>query len=204
LPLVAGDEVLGALSFGTLREERQWPIDLRERLAVVAHVFANALARKRSDLELRSANAELSRLKERLEIDNQYLRQELSAVTDDDAIVAVTSLSADATASSEPNARHVAARSSVTKFGHSASARNVTSGSMMRGFRLLPSLNTSPSSRNSRKEDSFWRMRSTTNLRTCCACCEIFASHFSLADSAFDKHKWALHFVGFHFFQFDG
>ena len=48
LPLVSGDEVLGALTFGLMREERQWPVDLQERLAVVAHVFANASARKRS------------------------------------------------------------------------------------------------------------------------------------------------------------
>jgi transcriptional regulator with GAF, ATPase, and Fis domain len=87
-PLVSGDDVLGALTFGTMRVERQWPVELRERLAVVAHVFANALARKRSDLELRAANAELRRLKDQLEIDNQYLRQELGAATSDDAIVA--------------------------------------------------------------------------------------------------------------------
>jgi transcriptional regulator with GAF, ATPase, and Fis domain len=87
-PLVSGDDVLGALTFGTVRVERQWPVELRERLAVVAHVFANALARKRSDLELRAANAELRRLKDQLEIDNQYLRQELGAATSDDAIVA--------------------------------------------------------------------------------------------------------------------
>jgi len=88
LPLLVGEESLGVLSFGTVYAERQWPAGLGERLSSVAHVFAEALHRKRSELELRTAHAELLRLKERLEIDNQYLRQELTAVIDDDAIVA--------------------------------------------------------------------------------------------------------------------
>jgi transcriptional regulator with GAF, ATPase, and Fis domain len=88
LPLVVGNDVVGVVTFGTVYEERQWPADLAERLSIVAHVFGHALHRKRSELELRAAHAELIRLKERLEIDNQYLRQELGTVTDDDAIVA--------------------------------------------------------------------------------------------------------------------
>ena len=77
LPLVAGGSVVGVLAFGMLRHEREWPDLLRERLSVVAHVFANALERKRSDLALQKSLAEVTQLKERLELDNQYLRQEL-------------------------------------------------------------------------------------------------------------------------------
>jgi len=51
LPLVAGESVVGSLSFGTLQHEREWPDLLKERLSVVADVFANALERKRSDLD---------------------------------------------------------------------------------------------------------------------------------------------------------
>ena len=87
-PLVAGGSVVGALAFGALRQEREWPEVLRDRLSAVAHVFANALERKRSDLALQHAYAEVTQLKERLELDNQYLRQELAADTADDAIVA--------------------------------------------------------------------------------------------------------------------
>jgi formate hydrogenlyase transcriptional activator len=87
-PLVVGGSVVGALAFGTLWRERAWPDVLRERLSVVAHVFANALARKWSDLELQHAYSEVSQLKERLELDNQYLRQELGADVSDDGIVA--------------------------------------------------------------------------------------------------------------------
>ena len=87
-PLVVGGSVVGALAFGTLRREREWPDVLRDRLSVVAHVFANALERKRSDLALQNAYAEVTQLKERLELDNQYLRQELATDAGDDGIVA--------------------------------------------------------------------------------------------------------------------
>ena len=88
LPLAAAGSVRGALTFGTVRHERDWPEVLTDRLAVVTHVFANALERKRSDLALQHAYAEVTQLKERLDLDNQYLRQELAADVGDDAIVA--------------------------------------------------------------------------------------------------------------------
>ena len=77
-PLVVGGSAVGGLAFGTIQREREWPEALRDRLAVVAHIFANALERKRSDLALQHAYAEVTQLKERLELDNQYLRQELA------------------------------------------------------------------------------------------------------------------------------
>ena len=79
---------MGGLAFGMLRRDREWPEALRDRLAVVAHIFANALERKRSDLALQHAYAEVTQLKERLELDNQYLRQELATEVGDDGIVA--------------------------------------------------------------------------------------------------------------------
>ena len=88
LPLAAAGSVRGALTFGTVRHERDWPDALKDRLAVVTHVFANALERKRSDLGLQQAYAEVTQLKERLDLDNQYLRQELAADVRDGAIVA--------------------------------------------------------------------------------------------------------------------
>ena len=86
-PLVAGASVVGVLAFGMVRHEREWPDLLKERLSVVAHVFANALARKRSDLALQRSLAEVTQLKERLELDNQYLRHELVTDTGEHGIV---------------------------------------------------------------------------------------------------------------------
>ena len=60
-PLSAGGgPAVGALGFNTVREERIWPDDLVNRLSLVAQVFANALARKVTDLALRESEARLS------------------------------------------------------------------------------------------------------------------------------------------------
>lgn len=60
-PLAVGDgPPIGALSFNTMRAERTWPEVIIKRLQLVAQVFANALARKRADRELREGEARLS------------------------------------------------------------------------------------------------------------------------------------------------
>ena len=76
-PLMVGGEVLGALSFGALRAERQWPEALVGRLRLVSEIFANALARRRADEALREALAEVQQLKDKLQQENAYLRQEV-------------------------------------------------------------------------------------------------------------------------------
>ncbi len=79
-PLVAGGQVVGALAFGTLREERRWTEDLVARLRLVADLFANTLARKRSEESLRQALDDVRRLKEQLEQEKVYLQQEVEAL----------------------------------------------------------------------------------------------------------------------------
>jgi transcriptional regulator with GAF, ATPase, and Fis domain len=76
-PLAAGgSQVFGILAFGTMTEERAWPEDLVQRLRLAAQVFASALERKRADLKLRRALAEIEQLQARLQQENVYLRQE--------------------------------------------------------------------------------------------------------------------------------
>ncbi len=54
VPLSIGDgPVTGALSFNTVQTERAWPEAIIKRIQLIAHIFANALARKRSDELLR-------------------------------------------------------------------------------------------------------------------------------------------------------
>src|SRR5262249_45702205 len=48
IPLVAGGQVFGALGFATVAAEHVWSEALVQRLELVAGVFANALARKKS------------------------------------------------------------------------------------------------------------------------------------------------------------
>ena len=49
LPLMAGESSLGLLGMAMLKHRREWPGGLTRRFKLVAEVFANAMARKRSD-----------------------------------------------------------------------------------------------------------------------------------------------------------
>ena len=61
LPLsVGGEPPVGALGLNALRAQRDWPDELVKRLQLVAQVFANALARKRHELNLRESEERLA------------------------------------------------------------------------------------------------------------------------------------------------
>jgi FixJ family two-component response regulator/signal transduction histidine kinase len=55
VPLVVRGQVEGALAFGCLRRQRNWPPALVERVGVLATVFGNALAHKRAQEGLDAA-----------------------------------------------------------------------------------------------------------------------------------------------------
>ena len=50
LPLSAGGSTLGVLSFDSIHRERDWPVELVQRLQLLSEVFAGALERKRVEL----------------------------------------------------------------------------------------------------------------------------------------------------------
>ncbi len=77
VPLQAHGAVLGCLSFATTRRARQWPGELIARLELIAQVFAKALARARTEGHLHAALADLKRLRDQLQHDNVYLRNEV-------------------------------------------------------------------------------------------------------------------------------
>jgi PAS domain S-box-containing protein len=58
--LVPGGELLGCLTFGAMRQARDWPDDLVQRFCMVADLFAHVLARRRSEMELRESEERLS------------------------------------------------------------------------------------------------------------------------------------------------
>jgi two-component system, LuxR family, sensor kinase FixL len=61
LPLaVEGGLTIGAFCLNTTRAERDWPDVLVKRLQLVAQIFANALARKRTELTLREREERLT------------------------------------------------------------------------------------------------------------------------------------------------
>jgi len=76
LPLTAGGEIIGALAFGSMREERAWPAPVLDRLRSVAHMVAGVLARRDTDRQLRAALATNEELRARLERENGYLREQ--------------------------------------------------------------------------------------------------------------------------------
>ena len=76
--------MLGALTFASARERGDWPETLVKRLQLVAEVFANAIARARSDQALRESEEQLrrtldevQRLRDQLQQQNVYLQQEV-------------------------------------------------------------------------------------------------------------------------------
>jgi formate hydrogenlyase transcriptional activator len=87
IPLTAGGgPTFGALNFSVTREERDWPAELVTRLKLVALVFANALAHKRDDQALRENKAQLretleevQRFRDRLQIENVSLREQIQS-----------------------------------------------------------------------------------------------------------------------------
>jgi formate hydrogenlyase transcriptional activator len=74
IPLRIGGHVIGAIAFAAFSETRAWPDDLIARLKLVGEVFAHAVARKREQKKLLSALAEIKSLKDRLERENDYLK----------------------------------------------------------------------------------------------------------------------------------
>ena len=74
-PIVAGDQLLGGVSFGTTRNERQWSQSTIDRLRLIGEVFAGALLRREHERKLRATLAEVEALRERLQTENEYLRQ---------------------------------------------------------------------------------------------------------------------------------
>ena len=77
IPLVVGKEILGVLSFSSIRTYKSWPDDLVKRLRLVADIFANILMRKKSEESLEKAFSEIKSLKNKIELERNYLREEI-------------------------------------------------------------------------------------------------------------------------------
>ena len=79
VPLKGHGGTLGCLTFATTQRARQWPDALVAKFEKVAQVFAKALARGRTEEQLRTALDDLKRLKDQLQHDNVYLQDEIRA-----------------------------------------------------------------------------------------------------------------------------
>jgi len=74
---VGGGPIFGVLTFAVMREERDWPETVVMGFKLIAQVFANALARKQMEEQLHARLREIEGLRQRLENENIYLREEI-------------------------------------------------------------------------------------------------------------------------------
>jgi PAS domain S-box-containing protein len=77
VPLQVGGRVAGVLGLHAVQAERPWPAPLLDRVRVVTSVFEQALARQLRDEAARAAALEVQHLKEQLQAEAVYLRQEV-------------------------------------------------------------------------------------------------------------------------------
>ncbi len=84
---VGGGPVFGILTFSALREERDWPERIVKGFELIAQVFANALARKSAEEQLKKYVDEIEDLKERLARENVYLQEEVRLLVEHTNIV---------------------------------------------------------------------------------------------------------------------
>lgn len=87
IPASVGGVVVGFITFVSYRVKRDWPDDLIQRLRLLWEVYANALERKRADQQIQMALAEIEKLKDRLEAENIYLRDQINIEHQYDEIV---------------------------------------------------------------------------------------------------------------------
>jgi transcriptional regulator with GAF, ATPase, and Fis domain len=84
---IGGGPVFGGLTFAAIREKRDWPETVVKGFQLIAQVFANALARKRADEQLKKYVGEIENLKQRLEKENIYLQEEVKLLAEHTEIV---------------------------------------------------------------------------------------------------------------------
>ncbi len=88
VPLSVGmGRVFGLLTFAVTREEREWTETVVQQFKLVAQIFANALARKQMEQQLRERLGEIENLKLHLEQENIYLKEEVKLLLEHTEIV---------------------------------------------------------------------------------------------------------------------
>ena len=87
IPASVGGPVVGSITFVSYRGKREWSDGLIQRLRFLWEIFANAVERKRTDQKIQDALAEIKRLKDRLEAENIYLRDQISVEHKHDEII---------------------------------------------------------------------------------------------------------------------
>ncbi|MFC1868464.1 sigma 54-interacting transcriptional regulator [Thermodesulfobacteriota bacterium] len=87
VPLKVSNSVVGALTIGSFHREQVWRDEQIQRFILVGEIFANALMRKQTDENLQNAFSEIRQLKDQLELENVYLREEIEIKRTHDGII---------------------------------------------------------------------------------------------------------------------
>ncbi|TWJ18718.1 sigma 54-interacting transcriptional regulator [Geobacter argillaceus] len=87
IPASVGGTIVGTITFVSYRNKVEWPDELIQRLRLLWEIFANAVERKRADQKIQDALAEIKELKDRLEAENIYLRDQISVEYKHDEII---------------------------------------------------------------------------------------------------------------------
>ncbi len=87
LPASVSGSVVGFITFVSYSAKRAWPEELINRLRLLWDVFTNALERKRADQKIQKALEEIEILKDRLEAENLYLRDQIDIEYKHDEII---------------------------------------------------------------------------------------------------------------------
>ncbi len=79
-PVKVGGKVIGAMAFGTVHREREWPVTIVNRLRLFVEMIGSAIARTRAEEATREALDEVRRLHDQLYRENVCLQQEVRIV----------------------------------------------------------------------------------------------------------------------------
>jgi formate hydrogenlyase transcriptional activator len=77
IPFWIGGKVAGGVSTGCFHREQEWRPEVIRSFQLAAEIFANAIVRKQTEEGLRQATAEIRNLKDQLQRENLYLRDEI-------------------------------------------------------------------------------------------------------------------------------
>lgn len=77
VPIYSGSEVWGFVGFDAVRSEHRWPSEIIPQMKLIGEIIANALNRKQREESLQRAFSEVKQLKDQLNEENIYLREEL-------------------------------------------------------------------------------------------------------------------------------
>jgi formate hydrogenlyase transcriptional activator len=77
VPMMVGGQPMGMFSCSTTTRQRAWSKETIINIQLIADIFGNALARLKSEQELRAAFSKIKVLKSQLEAENEILREEV-------------------------------------------------------------------------------------------------------------------------------